>query len=380
MSADASAAAIDLESLPGPAQKILGPGAPGPMKAMAAKGIVPGLKPADLVLVLAALTADGDEKVASAAQATIKHLPPPIRTGALGADLHPYAIFKLAQASAGDLEALEALVRMPRVGGDTLELLATSADENLGEIIATNEQRLLENPKVIEKLYLNKRVRMSTADRLLDLAVRNDVVLDIPAYAEAAAAIQNELIPEPTDERTFDDELFDQVEQVAKDTNFDADSDDVVETDDEGEEHIQEKLLPLHAQIAQMTVTQKIRRAVLGSGAERLLLVRDPNRLVAMAAAQSPLMRENEAMQISASRNMSEDVLRVIARNREFTRNYRIKLNLVTNPRTPFTFAVRLVPHLRDNDLRSLSKSKHVPNNIQQAVRQQLFRKQSGRR
>jgi hypothetical protein len=87
-------------------------------------------------------------------------------------------------------------------------------------------------------------------------------------------------------------------------------------------------------------------------------------------------MRENEAAQITASRSVSEDVLRIIARNREFTRNYQVKLNLVTNPRTPLTFASRLIPHLRDNDLRSIAKSKNVPGAIAQAVRQQLLRKQ----
>ena len=49
---------------------------------------------------------------------------------------------------------------------------------------------------------------------------------------------------------------------------------------------------------------------------------------------------------------------------------------IIQNPRTPFTFASRLIPHLRDNDLRTLSKSKNVPSAVQQMVRQQLNKKQ----
>jgi hypothetical protein len=124
-----------------------------------------------------------------------------------------------------------------------------------------------------------------------------------------------------------------------------------------------------------MTITQKIRRATLGSAVERLLLVRDSNRLVSQAAVKSPNMRESEAMQIAASRAVSEDVLRIIAQNREFVRHYQVKLNLVSNPRTPLTFAARLLPHLRDNDVKSLSKSKNVSGAIVQAARQQLTRK-----
>jgi hypothetical protein len=233
---------------------------------------------------------------------------------------------------------------------------------------------MLQHPRVIEKLYMNKAVRMSTADRLIELAVRNGLELDIPAFKEAAAAIQNELIAEPSEEPTFDDVLFQETEQVAQAAEVAADE-DTHEVDDEGEERLREKFLPLHAQIAQMTVTQKIRRAQLGTGPERLILVRDPNRLVALAAAKSPNLRDNDAVQISAARSIGDDVLRVIAMNREFTRHYQVKLNLVTNPRTPFTFVSRLIPLLRDADLKSISKSKNVSGAVSQAVRQQLSRK-----
>jgi hypothetical protein len=125
-----------------------------------------------------------------------------------------------------------------------------------------------------------------------------------------------------------------------------------------------------------MTVSQKIRRAVLGTGAERMLLIRDTNRLVAAAAASSPQMTDTEAAIVAANRNISEDVLRIIAMNRNFTRSYQVKHNLVTNPKTPLTFSARLLPHLRDNDMRALTKSKNVPANIQALARQQVMRKQ----
>jgi hypothetical protein len=125
-----------------------------------------------------------------------------------------------------------------------------------------------------------------------------------------------------------------------------------------------------------MSVTQKIRRATLGTSAERLLLVRDTNRLVATAAASSPMLNENDAARIATSRMVSEDVLRIIARNPEFTRSYQVKLNLVLNPRTPFTFSSRILPLLRDNDVRLMTKSKNVPSAIQSAARNMMARKQ----
>ena len=370
---------LDLTQLPGPAQKILSAGAPGPLRLMAAKGVVPGLKPGDVVTVVAALTTAADPAVAEAARQTLSKLPPPILTGALSADLQAPVIEQLAEWYATDAKVVESLMRMPRMGVAALEILSARADERIGEIIATNEELLLANPTVIEKLYMNKHVRMSTADRLLELAVRNGLELNLAAFKEAAAAIKNELIAEASEEPSPDDVLFVETDQLAQASDIESEADDTHAVDDEGEEQLKDRFLPLYAQIAQMTVSQKIRRAQVGTAAERLLLVRDTNRLVSVAAVKSPAMRENEAVMIASSRNVGEEVLREIARNREFTRNYQVKLSLTRNPRCPFSFSARIVPLLRDNDLRDLAKSKNVPSSVQQAARQQLERKQKGK-
>jgi len=369
---------IDLTSLPVPAQKALAADAPRPLRVLAARGVVPGLKPHEIVQVVSVLSHDADPELSRTAEATLKALPQPILEGALSSDLPGSVIDDIGRAYLNEHGVLERLLRMPRMQPATLQFLAQSADEKSGELIATNEQLMLSNPEVIEKLYMNKRVRMSTADRLVELAVRHDLELSIPAYKEAALAIKNELIPEPTDEPSYDDILFGETERVATETDpLLAEDEDAYEVDDEGEEHLRQKFVPLHVLIGQLTITQKIRRAMLGNAVERLLLVRDSNRLVAQAAVKSPNMRDGEAIQISASRAVSEDVLRIIAQNREFVRHYQVKLNLVSNPRTPLTFAARLLPHLRDNDVRNLTKSKNVSGAIVQAARQQLQRKQT---
>ncbi|HWA76333.1 MAG TPA: hypothetical protein VG937_28535 [Polyangiaceae bacterium] len=366
---------IDLTQLPAPAQKVFAPDAPAPLRMMAARGVLPGLKPAEIVQVVGLFATGSDEKLRETAAATLAKLPEAMLSSALSVDLPASTVGQLARAYENRHEVLERLLRMPRIDGDTLEYLAVVADERSGELIATNEELMLAYPRVIEKLYMNKRVRMSTADRLIELAVRNDVELDIPAYKEAAQAIKNELIAEPSEEPTYDDIVFNESEQAAQKADLGEDE-DTHEVDDEGEERLREKFVPLYAIIGQLTVTQKIRRAMLGTAAERLLLVRDSNRLVAAAAVKSPLMRDNEAVQISASRAVSEDVLRAIAQKTEFIRNYQVKVNLVSNPRTPFAFSSRFVQHLRDNDIRALAKSKNVRGDIALAAKQHMLRKQ----
>ncbi len=370
---------IQTDTLPALAQRVLAEQASPHAVAGAARGALPGLKPGEIVTVVACLTTASDPQIAAAAQRTLREFPAPLLTGALQTDLDPGVADRLADAHLADHAVMEQLLRLPRLHDDTLVRLAEQADERLGELIATNEQRMLRSPLVIEKLYLNRRVRMSTSDRLIELAVRNGIKLGFEAFGEVAEAIQEELIPEASTEPTYDDVLFQETVELGEQTTALLDGADTHERDESGEERVREDTRPLFARIGELTITQKIRIATVGKSAERLFLVRDKNRLVADAAAKSPLMTDNDAAQIAASRSVSDGVLRIIAQRKEFRRSYGVQLALVYNPRTPFTFTSHIIPMLRDNDVRTLAKSKHVPNQVQAAAKRQLSRKSQGR-
>lgn len=370
---------FDISTLPIPAQKILEPTAPPKLRESAAKGIILGLKPGDVLSIVALLAESPDPDVSSVAFQTLRTIKPQLLDGALSAPLHPGVIDSLARAHVNNDEVAGRLLLLAEITTDTIEYLAEYGNERVCERIAINEQKLLEDPRIIERLYMNLSTRMSTSDRILELAVRNGIELDIPAFKQAAQAIQNELVAAPTEEPTYDDILFKQTEEIAKRIQVDLENEDTHAVDDEGNEKVTDKCKPIWVQLEQMSVTQKIRRALLGSSTERLILVRDTNRLVSTAAIKSPLIREPEVVRIAASKNVSDDVLRVIASNREWTRSHQVKYNLVTNPRTPFTFAVQLVGHLREHELKLIAKSKNVTGAIATAARQNLARKDTGK-
>jgi hypothetical protein len=369
---------VDLEKLSAPARKLLDPASAGPMQQMAARGVAPGVRPGEAVTVVALLSESTDAALAATALATLGKLPAPILNGALAGELPPGVLAVLAPRYARNAIVMEKLLAHPAIPPDAVADAAAAADEAVAELIAVNEERLLANPAIIEKLYMNKSTRMSTADRILELAVRGGVELPgIPAYREAATAIGMELISERSAEPTPDDALFQETDAAAQRATLDASQEDTHRLDEEtGTEVVEEKFKPLYMLLGSMTVSQKIRRAMLGNAADRLLLVRDTNRLVAAAAIKSPLIQENEIVRVSASRNVTEDVLRIIALDREWTRSHQIKLNLVTNPRTPFAFAAKLIAHLRDHELKALAKSKNVSGAVVKAAKQQLDRKQ----
>lgn len=371
------ASTIDVSSLSPPAQKILSPAAPAKLKEMAARGIAPGIRPAEMISVLALLAAGEPGAVATAAETTLSALPDQLLAGALASDLHPASIDALARRYSGRVDVIERLLGMPSIATETVAELARTGSEAVTELVATNEERLLASPRIIELLYMNKSTRVSTSDRLVDLAARNGVDMKgIPAWREACTAIAGELIPEPSEEPTPDDVLFQETQALSERLSSAAGEDTHVE-EEPGREVVKEKFLPLYRRIAQMTMSQKVRRAVIGSKEERMLLVRDANRTVATAAVRSPLIQEPEVVLVSRNRNVSDEVLRVIGSSPEWMKSYAVKKNLVENPKTPPNIATKLVQHLRENDLRQLSRSKNVTGAVQEAARRHLSRRET---
>ena len=367
----------DLSTLPPPAQKVLDQGAPPKLREMAAKGVMPGLRPDVILTVVALLSQGGDPSLARVARATLADLPDQLLKGALGADLEPVVIHALCDHYHDRVDVLEKLVRMPRLPIEGIELVAEQGNEAAIELIATNEERMLSHPVLIELIYMNKRSRMSTANRLVELAVRNGVELHgIPAWKEVSQAIQGELIVEPTAAPLPEDELFWEQDQLAEELT-DAELEDVFYEDETGEEHIEDKLKPLYVRLGEMTVSEKIRRAMLGTKEERALLIRESNKIVAAAAARSPLLQEPEVVQITRNRGVNDGVLRIIATSPEWLKSYQIKLNLVENSKTPIAIASKLVNQLREHDLKKIARSKNVSSAVQTAARRHLQRRQT---
>ncbi len=359
--------------LPEGIRKFGDPKAPAPARTMAAKGLVP-VKGDLLVALLAQLSADPDDNVQRAAAGTLKGLPESVLLAAAGAPMHPSLLDRLADVFRERDDVLERIASNAAAADATLARVARTCSEYVSEVIATDQQRLLGAPRIVEALYKNKSTRMSTADRLIELCARNGVELDgIPAFEQHVQAIQGQLIPEPSDEPLPSDLDFREALEA------DEDDTEAIEQDSaDGTETLKEKFKPLWARIGAMTTSEKIRLATIGDAAARAVLVRDPNRLVSYAAISSPMTNEAEAARIANSKEVAEDILRYVGNKREWIRNYEVKKSLIFNPKTPLGIALRYLAHMRDNDLRNLSRSRNVPAPLKQAANQRIQQKQRG--
>jgi len=354
---------IPIDAVPEPLRRFADPNGPAAARMMAARGMVP-VKGGDLVLLLVQLTADADPGVSKSAGDTLAGLPETVLLPACDKNLHPAVFHEVALRFSTHDEVLARLVQNHAVADATIAAISAHCPERITEIISVNQQRLLGAPQIIEGLYKNRNTRMSTADRLIELAARHEVELTgIPMFNELKKAIQGQLIPEASEEPLPSDDAF------ANALKEDSDEDAVERDKSDGTEETKEEFISLQVKIRGMKVGEKIRLALLGNAAARSMLVRDPNRVVSMAAIASPAMGESEAKNAAQSREISEDVLRYICKKREWLRSYEIKRHLCNNPKTPLALSMTFLAHLRRNDLRALARSRGIPGPLKEAAK-----------
>jgi hypothetical protein len=360
---------LDTSKLSPAVQKALGP---GPAKMMAARGMAP-LPPADQVTVLYQLSLDPDAKLAESAKQTASGLPESILASALGnQSLDARVLDFFALIVAAKPAAFDSFIHNAAVADETVAMLAGKVGSREIDRIASNEQRMLRHPQIIGAMYLNKHARMSTVDRAVELAVRNNVrVPGLHAWDEIARSLQG-----GSKASAEDDAIF----SIAADAR---DRDDSPITNGDAEkpiEHVEtlDKLAQENTKdipIQNLSVPAKIRLATLGNGFQRAVLIRDPIRMVAMAAVKAPGVTEFEAASYAGNQTLSEDVIRYIASKREWTKLYGTKYSLCRNPKTPVTDAMRMMPFLREKDLTTLMKSKGVPSAVVAQARKLMMQR-----
>ena len=384
---------LEISELPEHVVRVVGPDATFQAKMMAARGLVP-FGPQDLATALYQLTFDTANHVAKAATPRINELPDNIMSAALGADLDPMVLDFYAGQLLRKGNLIEQILLNNRTHDETFLTLARKLRDRELEILAGNQARLLRYPAIIEALYFNRNARMSTVQRLVELAARNGLKLDkIPHFADLTRSIFGEpepaappaapVAPPPMDEGPPDDDDYVAAEpllneqDMAMDTAFHvamvewADEDE----DDFGEDWEEEALDELDADgdheeinLADLPINAKIRLATIGTASHRRMMIKDSNKMVSMAAISSPGVTETEAAKHAANRSLHEDVIRFISVKKEWQKNYMVKLSLVQNPKCPLAYSMRTLIYLRASDVKALGRSKAIPSALRQAA------------
>lgn len=362
-----NACPVSAEALPPNMRKHVDPKAPVPLRMMAAKSLVP-LAPADMLAALFMLTFDPDEKVRETAAQTAGTLPDRIvsagfRDEAVKPPVLGYFLSRFWEKDAyAEMLILNASTPDPEVAA-----VASRCGLKTAEIIGENQLRLLRHDDIIRQLCGNPNASPALLDRVCDFAVRSGLVLaDVPQMKEARVRIFGpEAAETPPDPGPTADEVL---------ADFGA-------LRDEGSAPMEEgQRLTLTQRIMKMNVAEKIKLATLGNKEVRSHLLRDSNKLVAVAVIRSPRITDGEVMVAANNRAMHDDVLRVIYMDREWTKMYPVKLALVKNPKVPQAIAIRFLATLRDSDVKSLARDKNVPNAVQMQAKKMVDKKNAPQR
>ncbi len=350
-------------TLPPEAERYVRRDAPVGVRRMAAGGALP-LGPVDLATVLFALVHDPDDEVKQKARTSLEQLPDNVLDPVLSGEAHPAVLSFLGHVHKDHAERMERLALNQAADDRTFVFLAGLPHRRVVDIVANNQQRMLRCPEIVDALGENPLTGRATIDRILSFMGIDRPDAEVSEEAEAEAA---DLDPESITDSAAAAALR---ALLGDDTGAFAAGliDDDVELDPEEQGN-------LFALVQKMTVMQKVKLARLGNKEARGLLVRDRNKIVATAAIRSPKITDNEIEALAKARNVSDEILRVISNNREWTRNYQVKLGLATNPKCPIPSAMKFLNFLQVRDLKSIMKSKDVPSAISTHARRLLQKK-----
>lgn len=383
---------------------IIGGTAPRPAQLAAARGALP-LPATDLLEVLVALARGKDEELSKIAGQTLAGQEITELTNAFQSDeIAPQVLGYFIERDYFPKQVQEtALTNKKTPNASIVRFAQTTKHGELLELVSFNQQLLIQNPDLIEAIITNPH-RTAEAERRASETKREffekergaqQIANELRAQGKEAAAefIEAAEVAQNLEDSNIDldDALFlaDFIEVPDAEVddswlNFDY-LEDVFEESEEQRQAIISKIIgemkgdgdeisneriSMVSRILKMGMKGRVKLALKGDREARNILIRDPNRVVAQAVIANAKITEQEVEKIASMRTVPEDVLRLIAINRNWARNYMIMHKLAQNPRTPIANVMTILTRLQMRDLAALSKNR----NVSDAVRRQALR------
>ena len=325
---------------------------------MIARGLLP-LPQAELVPVLAFLALQPDAEIAATAHSSLAEIPSRIVYGfASDENATPDHLVLLMRASQ-DAAILEGLIRNRAVPDDAIAELAGRADAAVQEIVVINQARILRAPQILDALLANPHLSADARRRALET---REEFFDKKARIEAERVVDED---EP-DLELPDDAIADLLAKAAEEDAAKLAQKPLEVPESELKDA---KRQSIFTKILLMTISEKVQLAFKGGKTERMILIRDHNRLIASAVMRNPRMSQSEVEQIAGMRSIEEEVLRLIGVRRDWVAKYPIAGALVRNPKAPIGVVLPLINRLTLRDLKNLKDDKGVSDVVRGAAR-----------
>lgn len=295
------------------------------------------MEPDDVVTVLFVLGYDADEAVARAAVKSLQDYPVSQKVMAMEQRLEPAVIKRLIEMHPDNDAILIMAVLNAGIDEKTLLRLAETGPEEVANVLAEDIDLLSRMPALVEALVKNPLIQRTMKASLNAMASSS-------TQAGTGAPVSAPL-PVPKD-------LMDEKSLVRPDEQN------------------------MYRMILEMKMAQKLKLALTGNKSAREILVKDSNRLVSSAVLKNPRVTEDEVLRVANSKGASEELLRSIGRNKEWLKNYNVRLGMIGNPKTPLTISMKLLDTMNEKDLAKIAKSKNIASVLASSARRKVEAKE----
>ena len=287
------------------------------------------LPPPDLAEILSVLALDSDELISTRAQESILALPIENFVEALNRQQALEPLFEFAAKNlAAKPGVADALIKNKNCAAAHLVPLVQHLSALGVQALMDELERVSDSRELAEALEKSSSITLEQKSQLNELL--SDAMPDMEALTEALADA------EPDNERRK----------------------------------------TLLQQISTMTVSQRVKFAMKGGSEARRTLIRDTNKVVQRAVLQSPRLTDQEVEAFASMTNLTDEILRMIGKNRNFRKNYNVIRNLLNNGKVPLDCSLGLLPMLNPPDLKKLGMNKNIPETLR-ATAVKLMRQRS---
>lgn len=268
---------------------------------------------ADLAEVLAVLALDPDQLVSSRAQESILSLPIGDFVEALNRQQALEPLFEYAAKNLSSKPAvLDAMIKNKSCGPQHLVPVVPHLSTLGIQALMEELERVSDSPELVSALEKSSSVTLEQKAQL------------------------NELLSDATPDQAA-------LEMAAAELDIDP-----------------EKRKTLLQEISAMSVAQRVKYAMKGGADARRVLIRDTNKVVQRAVLQSPRLTDQEVEAFASMTSLTDEILRLIGKNRNFRKSYTVVRNLLNNGKAPLDVTLNLLPMLNPVDLKRLTMNKNV--------------------
>jgi hypothetical protein len=275
------------------------------------------LPPPDLAEILSVLAFDSDELISTRAQESILALPIENFVEALNRQQALEPLFEFAAKNLAAKPGIaDALIKNKNCAAEHLVPLVQHLSALGVQSLMDELERVSDSRELAEALEKSSSITLEQKSQLNELL--SDAMPNMEALTEALADA------EPDNERRK----------------------------------------TLLQQISTMTVSQRVKFAMKGGSEARRTLIRDTNKVVQRAVLQSPRLTDQEVEAFASMTNLTDEILRMIGKNRNFRKNYNVVRNLLNNGKAPLDCSLGLLPMLNAPDLKKLGMNKNIPETL----------------